>query len=328
MRSVFLLFVLFTNTATAQKRERVETPFNSFIHFPSVLWAINANDTIRFEKPNLSELLVQRLLKGEIKIAYIFDKDNDTEAEKNLEFKTKAEYTWFLDSNIIEVQMNDPYGNVYAPKKIKTAPDPILPLIELYQKIYIENDKLLSYISYVSPVKKLITPQGLDLGNLEIFSTAFNTEYKTDSSLMDTVILLGTSSRIFYMDSTNKYENCKETLGRNLIETLWPSIEKDKIEIYSYPENKKISYEMMNERYILNKEYFITPLCDSLGFQTGTLYTINEAKPNVINKITITQQWYYNETKNIVFCKIPSAILSIPKLNDADNTVHEIKIVF
>jgi hypothetical protein len=74
MRSVFLLFVLFTNAATAQKRERVETPFNTFIQHPSVLWAINANDTIPFEKTNLSELLVQRLLKGEIKIAYILGK--------------------------------------------------------------------------------------------------------------------------------------------------------------------------------------------------------------------------------------------------------------
>jgi hypothetical protein len=326
MKIIVLLFILLSSVATAQKRIRVETPFNTFIKSPTILWAINANDTLRFANLNLSALLVQKMYKGEIKTAWTFG--NDSKEENNLMYRTIAENDMMLNGAIHVVPMYDREGSLIATKTVKNKLDSISSLIEINQKIYIENDKLHSYISYVSPIKTIITAQGLNLGDAAIFSAAFNYEYNTNDSPNDKVILLGNSRRVFEMDSISKFENCKEILGKNLIESLLPSIENNKISLYSYPENKKVNFEFINSNYLNKKESHEIPVFDSTGYQTGTIHAVNEFKPNVFNKITITQEWYYNETKNIVFCKIPSAILSIPKLNEADTTAHEIKIVF
>jgi hypothetical protein len=324
MRSIFFLLLISSTSVFAQKRVRLETPYNSFINSPTVLWAINANDTLRFSNPNLSALLVQKMYKGEIKTASIWD--NDSKEENELVYKTIAENDALLNGDIQIIPAFDSSGNKIETKVI--TPDTISALIKLHQKFYIENNKLLSYISCASPIKTITTAHGLVLGNTQIFSTAFNSDYKTNSTPKDKVFSLGTTKRTFFIDSMYIYENCKETLGRNLIETLWPSIEKDKIALYSLPENKKTTFEYFNKNYLQNIESLEVPIYDENGNNKGTKRIENESKPNIINKIIITQEWFYNDTKNIVFCKIPSAILSIQKLDMGNTSYREIKIVF
>ena len=116
--------------------------------------------------------------------------------------------------------------------------------------------------------------------------------------------------------------------GHNIIETLWPYIENNKIVLYSVPENKKITLHEINKENLLNLQTVNVPIYDSVGNLSGTKLIVTEIISTIFDRIIITQEWYYNETKNIVFCKIPDAILSIPKLNMEDTATHEIKIVF
>ena len=329
MRALLFALIIFSKITFAQNTTRVETPFNSFIKSPNVLWAINANDTIRFEKPNLAALLVKKMYAGEIKTTESLT--NDSKQENNLNYKNIEENDRVLGGDTIEIRFHDPYGNVYEPIKKRNDPDTITGLIEISQKLFIENDKLLSYISYVTPFKRFITPEGVDLGDAAIFSAAFNLNYEANGNSNDKVISLGTTTRTFYMDSMNNYESCKTTLGRNLIESLWPSIENNKIELYSYPENKKLQFKEMNEKYSLNEEQVEVPVFDNNRLKIQTIKAVNESKSNIVDKITITQNWFYNDTKNIVFCKISSAIISFKNINDNTTTNKvsgQIKLVF
>ena len=332
MRVLLFALIIFSKITFAQNTTRVETPFNSFIKSPNVLWAINANDTIRFEKPNLAAFLVKKMYAGKIKTADSYF-ENDSKDENNLRYISISECNEIINGNHGEDDMPifDSLGNIIQIKKRKNKFDSISPLIKLNQKIYIENNKLLSYISYVSPMKRFITPQGLDLGDGPLFATAINKQYDATSSSNDKVISLGNTTRTFYMDSINNYESCKTTLGRNLIESLWPSIENNKIELYSYPENKKLQFKEMNEKYSLNEEQVEVPVFDNNGLKIQTIKAVNESKSNIVDKITITQNWFYNDTKNIVFCKISSAIISFKNINDNTTTNKvsgQIKLVF
>lgn len=335
MRSIFLLFVLFTNDATAQSDydQGKLTELNKFVLEKDIEWAIYKNDSLFTDKPDLKKMLIDKALAKKIKVFRPLPEGSIL--ENNIKFKDTSNlgFIWSYDEYsevICNLPMFDADGNAPIPNKDDDKINLNEPKGELglSQILYIKNGVLKSYISRISPRFFFITIQGLNLGKAYHFSTALNSKTENFNSKNDKIIFIKKTTSEIFVDSIEKYNKLKELYGRNLIETLWPYIEKEKIALYTYPGNKKLSFTEMREKYLLNKKHFDIPVFDSTGFQTGTIDAVNESIPNVFNKITITQQWYYNETKNIVFCKIPSAILSIPKLNEADNTLHEIKIVF
>ena len=75
MKMKFLLTILSVITFYTSKsqdyyeRERPQM-FDTFTSRLSIAWAANADDTLRFNNPNLSEILINRMEKKEIKTAY------------------------------------------------------------------------------------------------------------------------------------------------------------------------------------------------------------------------------------------------------------------
>jgi hypothetical protein len=327
MRIVFLFLLIFTTKIFAQNYTRVETPFNSFIKSPTVLWSINADDTIRFGKPKLADLLVKKIRQGKIKASgYI---EEDSKEENNIRYLSIDEIGGLVYGTELTHPIWGPDGNI-APESIKRRPPPdtLISKIYLRQKFFIKYNKLQSYISYVFPMKTFITSQGINLGDGQLFAVAFNKKYDASTSSKDKVISLGVTNKVIYVDSVEKDNKLKETFGRNLIETLWPAMEGNKITLYTTDKNKRTTIKQIDKENLLNLQSVSVPVHDNNGEALSPRIIMTEITPSLFNKITITQQWYYNETKNIVFCKIPNAILSIPKFNEADNATHEIKIVF
>ena len=64
------IFLLLSNISFAQlPTQQKATQFDKFINKPEIEWAAYINDTIRFKKINLNNLLFSRLVKNEIKIS-------------------------------------------------------------------------------------------------------------------------------------------------------------------------------------------------------------------------------------------------------------------
>ena len=242
-----LLLLLFVSTKIiAQNEPRIETPFNSFTKLPSVEWAISANDTILFLKPDLRKMLIQKMKAEKISTALqIWD---DTKEEMNIKQSR-------LDDNLVMMygthwDHEDPFfdalGNQVKTKKREIEKDYTEGPLQIHQKYYIEKETLKSYISYVSPIKKIVTPQGIYLGTSETFATSFNKKYNYSPSPKDKIIFLKKTQREIFVDSIKKEHTYKETFGRNMVESLWPYVLANKLKVYSIATGKLLKVEDIN----------------------------------------------------------------------------------
>ncbi len=329
MRALLLFFLVQTSSVLAQNYFPIKkTQLNKFVEESSIEWAIYKNDTLRTDSPDLRDILLRKMINKKIEIfepIYINGTDDDnkiiyTKPELiydhlnhggNIGYDRLGNKIFYKATELIEL-IN------YLPKGVNN----------LYQILYIKNRKLLAYISHASPLFDITSPQGTHFGRIEYFSTAINIKPFSSNSSKDKIIFLKKTTTEFYVDSIKKENKLKEMFGHNIIETLWPYIENNKIVLYSVPENKKITLHEINKENLLNLQTVNVPIYDSVGNLSGTKLIVTEIISTIFDRIIITQEWYYNETKNIVFCKIPDAILSIPKLNMEDTATHEIKIVF
>ncbi|MFN0081862.1 MAG: hypothetical protein ACKVOM_05040, partial [Ferruginibacter sp.] len=70
----------------------------------------------------------------------------------------------------------------------------------------------------------------------------------------------------------------------------------------------------------LNLATVSVPVYDSVGNLFGNRLISEEINAGSFDKISITQQWYYNDTKNIVYCLIPEAYLFLKKADKVSST--------
>jgi hypothetical protein len=330
MRGLLLFFLIQSAGVFAQDYDRGQkTDLNKFVLEKDIEWAIYKNDSLFTDEPDLRKMLIDKAIAKKIKIFY--PRLEGSNSENKIEFIDTSDYE-FIEYGYggCELPVFDENGNITSPLKAKAKIDftELEGQLGLSQILYSKNGILYSHINRISPIINILTAQGVSFGKANHFSTALNTKLKNFNSKSDKIIFLKKSTTEFYVDSLKKENKLKEMFGRNIIETLWPYIENNKIALYCVPENKKTTLTEINSENLLNLQTVNIPMYDSIGNLSGTKQIVNEAIPTIFDRIRITQEWYYNETKNIVFCKIPDAILSIPKLNNEDKTTHEIKIVF
>jgi hypothetical protein len=330
MKLLLPVVFLFSPFVQAQMYTPIlKTNLNKFILDKDIEWAIYKNDSLITGKPNLKSILIQKAISNKIK-AFRYS-EQGTSQENNLEYYSKADaqnLNYSQDLSQPQYREDGKY-EIDKPRKLNLT-EPI-GQVNVTQILYTKNGKLFSDINRVSPLFNLVTAQGLELGKAELFSTALNTKQTNFNSKTDKIIYLTTTTKDLYVDSVKKEDKLKETFGNNLIETLWPYIETNKIKIHLLPYNKQTTLKAINTNNLLNLQSINVPLYDSLGDHTGSKNIFEHLTPNIFDKITITQVWYYNDTKNIVFCKIPSAILTVKKYPNNDfmnNTVRQIKLVF
>ena len=302
-----LLLLLFVSTKIiAQNEPRIETPFNSFTKLPSVEWAISANDTLICLQPNIRTELINKMKAN--KILSKFNVWDDSKEELDVTQSKLSEICKMLNGYDFELPIYNETGNVIQVKKREIEKDIADGLLKIHQKLYIENGKLNSYISYVSPIKKVVSAQGVYLGNSEVFATAFNKKYNYSPSPKDKIIFLTKTERELFVDSIKKENKNRETFGRNMVETLWPYVLANKLKVYSVATGKLLNVKEINSEFIGNPS-IIVPMYDSVGNVTSKKIDKYPLMPSIFTKVIINQMWYYNDTKNIFFNKIPHIIL-------------------
>ena len=300
--------------------------FNSFTKLATVEWAVRANDTLVCLKPNIRTDLINKTKAK--KILSKLDVWDDSNEELIITPSSIENILVRLYGNHYDMDFPtyDSLGNEVKVLKKHIVKDNADGFINIHQKFYIENGKLKSYVSYVSPTKKLVTPQGIDLGTSETFNTAFNKKYNYSPSPKDKIIFLKKTQRELYVDSIKKEDKYKETFGRNMVETLWPYVLANKLKVYAVPTGKLLNAKDINSALIGNPTVEV-PVYDMEGNVTSKKIEKYVLSPTIFKKVIINQTWYYNDTKNIFSNKIPEIIL-YAKFSGEDDLKPILKISF
>lgn len=192
-------------------------------------------------------------------------------------------------------------------------------VLNIPQLFYIEKNKLKVFIPHVTTERCITTSQGVRLGPASYFDAAFNFNRLYTETSKNKIIFLQQTTKNIRTDSMfigfETYQ-VKQLYERDLIGTLCWLLRNEKLSLASPVTNKAISMSTLNE--ILIPETKI-PLYDSVGnITSGIYFYTGEISPSVFKEIQIIQKWYYNETKNIVFCDIPQITLYAYRSKDGE----------
>ncbi len=291
---IYVILVLISHVAYPQQvPQKIATQFDAFIMKNAVEWASYNNDTIRFTSNNLHKILVDRFEKDEIKIS--LPVTARTTAADKINYATKQEVTTFYPST--QSQTPDQYFDSSA--------NNLLGVVEI---LFIEKGKLQSYIPWVSPKFSVITQAGIWLGYAEYFSSCFNYKNHFSPSSPGNIISLGQTKRKIKPDSIPSINMLKELYGKNMVETLWPYVINNRLDIYDVENNQQLHVADLNSKYIYDP--VSVPVYDSTGKRIGSQQLSPEPlSPGIFTTVELVQDWFYDTKKNIVYNTITELVL-------------------
>lgn len=331
MKKLLFLFIILSVTASAQlPTQQLPTQFDRFINKPEIEWAAYINDTIRFDKLKLNTLLLHRLKRNEIKASLPVGSGS-----------LQADQIRYLKNNEVErmiglydtILVSDSPGDgrtVYSIShpRFDTAK---YTLTDVTQVLYVEKGLLKSYIPWVAAMISVITSTGTYLGDGDLFSSCFNFNYKTIAGNRDNKYFLSRTRRNLRLDSFDVKSKLKELYGRNLVQTLWPYILQNKIRVFSPGKNRILKTAEINSGLVNEVEVPI-PIFDSSGnIMKAQIAKYGDLMPEVFNKVELVQDWYYDQTRNMVFAINKELVLFAKKwtpAGEADEATPILTITF
>lgn len=282
----FALSHLFFSQIQAQHNPTV---FDKFIKKPKIIWASYANDTLNLDGYNLSDKLINGFKNRKLKISFPLNRDS------LLKYKKIS----YINKNDFE-QRTFPNGRIDSISAKK---------INVEEIFYVTNGKLYSYVPWVSPKISVYTSQDQFLGFSELFSSSINYNYKFTSSKRDKTIFITTTKRRFAVDNFPRADRLKELYGVSMLEAIWSDLMNDKNEIIEMNSGQKIFFKNLQNYHF--SDIVNVPIYDSLGQVTGTRKYSQAITPSLFPQIEITQNWFYDQTKNIVTNNISDITLFI-----------------
>jgi len=301
MKKALTVAFILTNSISFAQSPAGPTPFDKFISKPSVEWAAYLNDQVKFEKEHLNKILLERLIKKEIKAAL-------------------PVYNGINDANPIIYLNKDSAGDLLI------NPDSLL-LTDITQILFIEDGVLKSYVPLISPMNSIRTSTGIYLGQGSFLSTCFNFKYRYRPGKKSSPLFLLETSRKIDLDSNAVIHPIKQLYNRNLIETLWPYILQGKADAFSMKSNTRLKKEEINP-YLLRNTRIPVPTYDSAGTVSGFILPQLDFSPGEFTGIGLVQDWYYNYRDNIVFNKIKELLLYAKNPSAEEGSIPVLKIVF
>ncbi len=306
VKTLLLFLIVYSNRAAAQIAMITgKSSLNNFIEKTSVEWAAYSNDTATL--PAFTAQLLGKFITGKIK--GMVPAEQGTTAENNPKWLTPKEL-----ENILVPATDSMYGDNQI-KQVRRDPATDLPKVferpvtEFYQILYIENGKLRSYISRVSPKTEVYTSTGLYLGRRESVSFCMNTKYNAVAGKNDRLLSLGKFTKTIYADSLSSYDMLKVLYSKNLIATLWSGIFANQISVF-LPNGKDriIPTKLLSGDYP-GADQINVPVYDSTGNPVGNRVIKSELNMQSFVRADITEELWYDETRNIVIYRIPELML-------------------
>ena len=295
-----------------------QSVFTKFIENKSVQWAADISDTFHFVHPNLSLSLRNRVNAGEINVS-ISEEDKFT---GEINYATKDDIINRIAPNR-EKKIADDDGNLTG--TVIESENPLFSvnyfdtqtndLVEIEQILYLQSGRLKSYTPWFSPKYAVYTSWGQKLGVANAFTTGFNKSLHISSGIQKRAQLLGSTKTMMRLD-TNK-NMLKQLYEQNLMQALWPHLNKKFYAVYRMDSLIKIQFQNINMSLVDSRKIDV-PVYDSAGTITGSQIFTNEDQPlnlSAITGIQLEQNWYYNAKKNIVYSTITALVLFAKKIN-------------
>lgn len=282
----FLVICVYWSTAQDYYPETIPTRFDKFIRNTSIELAAYANDSIRFTQPNLSALLVKRMEKTEIKIAYPIPRDNPSAGV--VHYTTKKGLETLLSGGSWQPLYDSLDINIepIAPNKIDGVSHDLLYVSQI---LYIEQGHLKPYIPWVAPAFSINTHDGHFICLANYFTTCLNFNYNVSSLPSSQLLFVAQTRQKINIDSIGKCNMLKELYGKNLLETIWPYVLKGKFGLYSFETNKKISIGNVNDFILSNDSVFNY---NAAGYVESTRAVNKNPIPYYITAVELIQNWY------------------------------------
>ncbi len=318
LKKLPFIFLMLSSDLIAQVQPQ-PNQFDQFVTQSKIKWAAYASDSFYFDKA-LNDYLVCRLQNNEIKASLpvaIRSADANT---INYLLKDSIDKLVLSEGNKLN-PVYDSNGNVirysYFQKKPVSDNPSIHNITEVNQVLFIENGELKSYVPWVTPTLPLFMSSGKYLGETYYFNTAYNFKYNYKPKKRNHLIFLSQTNKSINLNDRDN--ELKSLYGRNLIETFWPYILQNKFEVRSANDNKIIDPASLTNNSLVTPT--LVPLYDTNSPGKVYDYKIVPAAFNlkVVSELVVVQDWYYDETKNIVFNRVKELIIYMDKADKNDN---------
>ena len=285
------VFLLLSVSSFAQiSVPRTSTKFDKFINLSKIRWAAYIDNLIIADKYNLGDDLYKRFQKNEIKISLSISRDS---------LMAGIPITFLNKTDLEKLS--------FAPGILPSNDEPLKPtnrvdsnsaLINIQEILYVANGKLHSYIPWVSPKISVYTSRDQFIGTTDYFSSCINSKYNFTPSKRDKLVLICSTKKKILIDSIPQNNMLKELYGINILEAIWDDLLNDKNEIIDVRSGQTTSLKNVKELVFPN--LLGIPVYDSLGNIIAVKNYSEPISPSLFQQIEITQNWYYDLTKNIV----------------------------
>jgi hypothetical protein len=299
--------------------------YNSFINSPAISWAGQAEGNAdvafgdhQFNKyTNIYDYIIAAQKSGKIK-SYITRVWDPGAFADNNPIKQKAK-----NKNEFYLEVNKHYGRKGPSYLIDSLKN-----IHFDQVYFIQNHKLRSYIIAAAPEYQVFTSAGFYVGNTISSFTALNKNMAPSANKKDHIVLLKTTAQVLRFDSIQNIIPIKETYGMNLVSTLWYDLSKGYNKAIDLKTSKAIPAKNI-------MDYSGTDSAQAVmqGEDSTNIYYKVAGTPirHNLSEISVSQNWYYDVTKNIFYTATTDATLYAKEYDDqgvctGDNP--RIKIIF
>lgn len=193
-------------------------------------------------------------------------------------------------------------------------------MLEVPQIVYVESGRVKSYVPFFSAKYAVFTSWGQKLGVSNAFNTGFNTDMDISIRAERKSAIVGHTSTTIRLDTLDSNKPLKQLYGQNLLQALWPHLRDKRYDIYRMDSMLLTPFNKLHKGLI---SQLSVPVYDADGGIQGHTKFAMETLPLLatdFNEMQLTQTWYYNEQKNILFSRITELVLYAPAENYAPGT--------
>lgn len=319
MKIIFALVFLITGTGLQAQNKPVPTQFDRFIQRPGIEWAAYASDTFNFTNAGFNLLLLNRLNKKQVKASLPVESRSSEAGNIRYTGIDSIEHAFYGDDNtfVLVDSTGEPIEKV---RSVPQYDNSNFTTTEITQVLYIEKGKLKSYIPFVTPMLPVHLLSGQYIGQRFFFTSCFNYAHTCKARKKTKLVLLSHTSRLIKLDAPA--DQLKTLYGRNLVETLWPAIIKNKTAVFDATDNRRLQTEELSSLH--SKEPVMIPVYDSIGNISRYEVFEGQATEPGYTAVALQQDWYYDSRKNKVFSFITGLLLYTSK----SGTAPYLKVVF
>lgn len=325
VKNLIVLLLLLSNISFAQNGP-APTQFDKFVNKPNIEWAAYASDTFNFTKADLNNLLLTRIEKNEIKASLPVESRTGRADQIKYTIKDSIDNAFYGDN--VDYMMDSMGNEVSIKKPIPKKDTSNFKITEVTQILYIENGTLKSYIPFITLMLPVYMSTGNYIGESFYFTTSFNYKYNNKPRKKNKLIFLGQTKKMLKLNPVQNTNQLKEMYGRNLLQTIWPSVLNNKINAFSL-DNRKLKPEELDIT-LAYSEPVLAPIYDSVGTVISYLVTSNPIDIRRFTDVQLVQDWYYDYRNNKVYSYIKEMVLILSKFDKKEekDPVPVLRLVF